>query len=441
MLKAASDTIYTLLVEDEDARVCRDIPEEACDEQPEAFTRQLLAQTLTKIGDTLTSSRLVLAWMLSSIGSPAIFISLLVPLRESLSLLPQLFVAQWIRAQAVRKWFWVAGSIGQALALVAMMFALLLLPGPSAAAAIVLLLALFSLARGVCSVAAKDVLGKTVSKSRRGRLTGLAASAAGLVTLLVALVLWLAPAAGWTSAEQGNAALFGLLLGGAALLWLAAAFTYAGIPEVPGATEGGANAFSEAAKSLKLLVTDVDLVRFIVARMLLVATAFAIPYIVVVIQQSGHGGIDSLAWLLLAEGAAGLASGSLWGRWSDSSSHHVMAAAAGLSAAVIGATTVCFFLAPDSLVMAGTAACLIFVAAVAHQGARVGRKTYLVDLATADTRSSYTAVSNTVMGVFLLCGSILGVIDGLFGVGAVLLVLLITCLFGVIFCLSLKPVD
>ena len=92
MWKDASDKIYTLLVEDEDARVCRDIPEEACDEQPTAFTRQLLAQTLTKIGDSLTSSRLVLAWMLSSIGSPAIFISLLVPLRESPSLLPKLFI-------------------------------------------------------------------------------------------------------------------------------------------------------------------------------------------------------------------------------------------------------------------------------------------------------------------------------------------------------------
>lgn len=441
MWKNASDTLYTLLVEDEDARVCRDIPEEACNEQPAAFTRQLLAQTLTKIGDTLTSSRLVLAWMLSSIGSPAILISLLVPLRESLSLLPQLFIAQWIREHAVRKWFWVAGSVVQALALAAMVPALLLLPGPTAALVIVLLLALFSLARGVCSVAAKDVLGKTISKSRRGRLTGIAASLAGFVTLIVALVFWLVSPADPASAENANTTLFTVLLGSAALLWLAAALTYSGIPEVPGATEGGANAFTEAFKSLGLLVTDGDLLRFILARMLLVATAFAIPYIVVVIQQAGDGGIGSLAGLLLAEGAAGLLSGPLWGRWSDSSSHHVMAAAAGFSATVIGATLACLFLAPESLSVLAVAAVLIFAAAVAHQGARVGRKTYLLDLATAETRSSYTAVSNTVLGIFLLGGSILGVVDTLYGTATVLLLLFGTCLFAALFCLSLKPVD
>ena len=128
-VNAASDRIYTLLVEDEDARVCRDIPEEACDEQPLAFITQLGAQILTKIGDALTSSRLVLAWMLGSIGAPAILISLLVPIRESLSLLPQLAIAQWVREHAVRKWFWVWGSLAQAVALLGMVTALMLLPG------------------------------------------------------------------------------------------------------------------------------------------------------------------------------------------------------------------------------------------------------------------------------------------------------------------------
>jgi hypothetical protein len=37
---------------------------------------------------------------------------------------------------------------------------------------IVGLLVLFSLTRGLCSVSAKDVLGKTVSKARRGNLMG-----------------------------------------------------------------------------------------------------------------------------------------------------------------------------------------------------------------------------------------------------------------------------
>jgi len=439
MLKRRAEDIYSLLVEDEDARVCRDIPDDACDEQPQAFLRQLLAQTFTKIGDALTSSRLVLAWMLASIGSPAILISLLVPLRESLSLLPQLFIAQWIREHALRKWFWVAGSLAQAMALLAMIPALVWLPGETASLLIVILLALFSLARGVCSVAAKDVLGKTISKSRRGRLTGLAASIAGFVTLGVAALLWFAPE---RAGDAGpDIALFALLLAVAAGLWLAAAAVYAGIPEVPGATEGGGNAIVDALKSLTLLFRDQEFLRFVLARMLLVATAFAIPYLVVLIQRTGEGDIGGLAGLLLAEGAAGLLSGAFWGRWSDRASHHVMAAAAALSAAVMAAALASYFLAPQLLSQLLVPGLLVFAAAVAHQGARVGRKTYLVDLATADTRSSYTAVSNTVLGIFLLSGSGLGVVDAMYGTQTVLILLLAVSLLASVFCLTLKRVD
>jgi predicted MFS family arabinose efflux permease len=361
---------------------------------------------------------------------------MLVPLRESLSLLPQLFIAKFIREHTIRKWFWVGGSIGQALALVAMVPAMLLLPGPLAAPVIVALLAAFSLARGVCSVAAKDVLGKTVSKSRRGRLTGLAASAAGFVSIAVAVVIWIAPA-GSGDAEKG---LFALILLAAALLWLLAAFVYSTVPEVPGATEGGGNAITEALKSLSLLRTDRQLRDFIVARALLVSTAFAIPYIVVMIQQSGNSAVTGLAALLLAEGAAGLLSGPFWGRWSDRASQHVMAAAATLSGVFIAASLVIDIWLPTFL-GAVTGAALVFGAAVAHQGARVGRKTYLVDMASGGNRAQYTAVSNTVIGLFLLSGGALGVLDAVSGTRSVLLFLLLIAAVAALRCARLPSVD
>ena len=46
------------------------------------------------------------------------------------------------------------------------------LEGTAAGWAILGLVTLFSLARGFCSVASKDVLGKTVPKTRRGRVSG-----------------------------------------------------------------------------------------------------------------------------------------------------------------------------------------------------------------------------------------------------------------------------
>ncbi|WP_417438993.1 MFS transporter [Idiomarina sp.] len=412
--KKLTERVYGYLAEDEDARVCKDIPESACNEQPRSFVLMLLSLTLTKLGDSLVSARLVLPWMLSSLGAPAMFISALVPLRESLALLPQLFVAQKLREQPVRKWFWVAGSIGQAVSLLAMLFAVATLDESALGWSVVVLLAIFSLSRGICSVANKDVTGKTVSKTRRGRMSGVAASAAGLLTLLTALVIIFAPD------MEGQRSLFVGLLGAGVVLWFAAALLYAGIPEVAGATEGGGNALTEALKSMSLLWQDRQFGHFVISRALLVAAAFAIPYIVVLIQREGESELTSLGSLMLASGLAGLLAGRFWGRWSDSASHHVMAAASVMSTLVISAALALYYWIPEALGAQWVAALLLFSSAVAHHGARVGRKTYLVDMATQDNRAQLTAVSNTVMGVVLLAGLLLGWVDAAYGVAVVL---------------------
>lgn len=439
MSRSLADQVYGYLAEDEDARICRDIPESACDEQPRSFSLQLLALGLTKLGDALVSARLVLAWILAALGAPAIFIALLVPLREALALLPQLFIAQVMRERPLRKHFWVLGSLGQALALLAMLPAVAWLDGAAAGAAITGLLVVFSLARGVCSVAAKDVLGKTISKTRRGRLSGAAESIAGFATLLVAALLLAEPLLpGIALGERG---LFLLILGGAALLWLLAASAYAGIPEVPGATEGGGNAITEAIRSLGLLRQDPAFRAFVTARALLVATAFAIPYIVVLLQRAGSGDTTELAALLLANGLAGLLSATAWGRWSDRAAHHVMAAAAFMSLLVMLATLALDSLLPALLGESWLAALLLFLAAVSHQGARIGRKTYLVDMASSENRAQYTAVSNTVIGLLLLAGAGLGIVDALLGTTAVLWLLAAIAVLAMLRSLALPAVS
>lgn len=435
-----TDRMYGLLAEDEDARVCKDIPDSACNDQPQAFMAHLWSLTLTKLGDSLVSARLVLPWMLTALGAPSVFISALVPLRESLALLPQLFIAQQMRQTPIRKWFWVVGSIGQALSLIGMVVAILLTEGTLLGWAVVTLLALFSLSRGVCSVAIKDVQGKTISKTRRGRLSGLAASVAGFLSLATALVIIFAPE--YTNVgQQGDAWLFILLLSFAALLWLVAAAVYASVPEVPGATEGGGNALVEALKSIRLLWQDKNFGQFVLTRALLVASAFAIPYIVVMIQRSGEGSLTSLGGLMLASGLAGMLAGRFWGKWSDSASHHVMAAAAAMATFVMAAALALYVLTPELLAQQWLAGLLIFSAAVAHHGARVGRKTYLVNMATQETRAQYTAVSNTVIGIVLLLGILLGVLESYAGVEAVIGLLIILGIVASLRALSLPNVQ
>ena len=167
------DRLSALVANEEDARTCRDISEEACREVPRNFFLILASNVLTKLGDLLISPKTVLAWLMTAVGAPAL-VAWLVPIRESGSMVPQMVIAAWVRRKAVRKWFWTLGAFGQAASVVAMAASVWFLEGYAAGAGIVAALVVFSLARGFCSVAMKDVQGKCIRQTRRGRLSGLA---------------------------------------------------------------------------------------------------------------------------------------------------------------------------------------------------------------------------------------------------------------------------
>ncbi|MFU8822145.1 MAG: MFS transporter [Gammaproteobacteria bacterium] len=417
-------SLYDLVTGDEDARVCKDIPDAACNDQPQNFFLQLGALVCTKIGDELASAKLVLPWLLSAAGAPAFFIGLLVPIRESLSLLPQLFVAAAIRAQAVRKWFWVGGSVAQALCVMGMAAAALLLEGAAAGWTVVGLLVLFSLARGVSSVAAKDVMGKTVSKTRRGTLTGYATAAAGVVT--IAAGAWLQLRAG-PEENAGGVAVLLLVAGG---LWLLGAALYANLREQPGATEGGGNAGRDALASLSILVTDAPFRRFVITRALLVATALLVPFYAALAREVSGEGLGGLGALLVAAGIASTVSSGFWGRMADRSSRDVLRVAATVAGVLSLAVAGWHMAGAPGLPAGAVVVAAFFIIGVAHAGIRIGRKTYLVDMATAQTRATYVAVSNTAIGVVLLAGGVFGVVAERVGTTETIGLLGLFCLAG-----------
>ena len=134
----------------------------------------------------------------------------------------------------------------------------------------------FSLARGFCSVAAKDVMGKTVPKTRRGRVNGLSASVAGVGTVIAAAVLY---------HLEAGVATYSSLIVSAGVFWLLAAWLYARVEEEPGALAGGVNGLSEAFSSLALLRDDAPFRNFVIGRAFLVGTALSAPFLVIMAQQ------------------------------------------------------------------------------------------------------------------------------------------------------------
>ncbi|WP_019625834.1 MFS transporter [Thioalkalivibrio sp. ALJT] len=423
--------LYETIAGDEDARVCKDIPEEACRAQPANFFVHLIANTLSKIGDELASARLVLAWLLGALGAPAAFAGFLVPIRESGSLLPQLVVAASIRRRAIRKGFWILGSVLSGLAVAGMAIVAVTLEGAAAGWAILGLLTLFALARGLNSVASKDVLGKTIAKHQRGTVMGYAASAAGFFTLGLGVYLTLA-----NLEEAGVGVFVALLLASAGAWWVAGA-TFARLRETPGATAGGANAVVEALRSIRLLWTDRAFAHFVFTRALLMSTALALPFYVLLAEDATSGDLGTLGLLILASGLASAVSAPVWGRLSDRSARGVLILSGLLAAALGIAVALAIWFAPadtdHALVPGGWVfAALFFLLGVSHAGVRLGRKTYLVDMATQETRAAFTAVSNTVIGALLLVGGLFGLLAQLAGTEVAIFVLALMSLSGAV---------
>jgi MFS family permease len=119
----------------------------------------------------------------------------------------------------------------------------------------------------------------------------------------------------------------------------------------------------------------------------------------------------------------------IWGRFADRSARKVMIAA-GVLAAAAGAAAVGLTLAPDAWRTAWTFAPVLLLLGVAYAGARLGRKTWLVDAAPKDQRPLYVAVSNTAIGVVVLAAGLMGVVAQFIGAAATVGVLAAVCLAG-----------
>ena len=296
--------VYELLTSEDDGRVCRDIPEQACDEQPGNFTKHVVSLASTKTGDGLVDPKLVLSWLLTALGAPAFMVGLLVPLREAGALLPQLFIAAAVRSLPQRKWVWAGGSLVQGLCLLGMAAAAVTWQGAAAGWIILALLALFACARAVCSVSYKDVLGKTVSKATRGTATGTASSIAAALVLAFGVLLSL-------GLLDRSVATIAAALAVAAGLWLLAAAVFTTLAEQPGATEGGGNPIAVIGQQAALLWHDPQLARFIVTRGLLTATALAPPYLLALAGETGGRALGQLGLFVVASALAGMVGGAV----------------------------------------------------------------------------------------------------------------------------------
>jgi len=365
--------------------------------------RHVASLSMTKLADGFINPKLVLSWLVGALGAPAVFAGLLVPIREAGALLPQLFSAGWVQAQTRRKWIWAAGSLVQGLAAAGIVVAALWLEGWAAGVTICALLAVLAVGRSFCSVSYKDILGRTVGQTRRGTVTGLAGSVASVGVIGFALYLMVGPGAEMT--------VILVAIGVAAALWIAASLLFSTLDEQPAETTDAGEEGPFAA--LSYLKEDSVLVRFILTRGLLTATALAPPFLVLMAGGEDGSGLGQLGALVLASALASFASSYVWGRLADRSSRQVLMRS-GMLGAVALALAVALYLA-GVFAQVWVASGVLFLVMIAYHGVRQGRSTYLTDMAPDEARAGYSAVANTVIGTLLLISGAFGGVASLLG--------------------------
>ncbi len=408
MVTTAERFYSRLVTRDADAE--RDLPDVVRRELPRNGLRLVAANTLQSSGDQTVNASTVLPWLFHVLGVPAALVGLLVPIRESGSMLPQAFLTPLVVRVRRRKWVFVTGALVQAASVAVMAAIAALGHGTAAGIGILAALVVFSLGRCLCSIASKDVQGRTIPSGERGQIIGLATSAAGLVAITLGLAIRLLGGGDLDSTELA------ILLVAGAVLWALSASTYSRVVEPAGErrprgdakgsdTEDGDASSSWFADAARLFRDDATFRKFVTVRGLLLVSSLSPPFIVSMSVASGTGALAGLGGFILASGVASLIGGRVFGRLADRSSRLLMAgaatAASAVAVALVLAVSVPGFDGGSALgvtVFVGA----YFLLTLLHSGVRVGRKTYVVDVAEGDLRTTYVAVGNTAMGIILL---------------------------------------
>jgi len=276
------------------------------------------------------------------------------------------------------------------------------------------------------------VQGKCVPRSRRGRLAGLATTLSGLATLAVSLLVLT------RDSDPTRAFYLTLLLAGAGL-WILAALQFHFVREDRGETAGGSNALRAAWESLSLLRDDADFRRFVVTRSLLLGSALSAPFFVILAQKAAPGS-KTLGAFLLAGSLASSLSASIWGWMADVSSRTVMIRSSGMAAATCLLVGAGALFVPGVMGVTWILPLAYLLLSIAHAGIRIGRKTYLIDMAGGTKRTDYVAVSNTVIGVLLLLTGGVSALASLLSVEVVLILLGLMGMGGTLSALRLREV-
>jgi hypothetical protein len=413
-------------------RACKDIPASACSHSEVNFRLNLLNGSFSKLAEQVAGPNIVIPWLLQMTGAPFWAMGLALPIKQAFSLLPQLIAAGYIRTLSLRKYVWTGAALLQTLCLLFMIPAGIYLAPLAAALTILGLLALFSTASGTASIAFQDVLGKTIDKGKRGTLLSARALVGGILTIIAGIVI------GKPETTESYI-IYGLVALGA-LLWFCSAMAFAAIREQPGATEGGRNAIQEAGAGVHHFKEYKGFREYLYVRAMLLFAEVAVPYYVLFAHERIPSTAGSVGLFITSIGVSHLISSPFWGKLADRTSKTVMMYS-GMITFLAAVTALSATLAPNDTFSFALVALAFLMVGLAESGVRLGRKTYLVDATPQAERATFTAFSNSVIGVLALATGVLGFVAQQLGTHAAIIVIGLTGVTGAVMAHSMPEAE
>ena len=208
---------------------------------------------------------------------------------------------------------------------------------------------------------------------------------------------------------------------------LCTALFFSQLKEFDGETTAANSFKKQLQESLQLVSQDKVFRRFVLVRAFMMSSSLAAPYFVLLAQQSNAGTtMKSLGLLIVVSGVASFSSSFIWGRFADKSSRKVLLITSVLTSFLCLATAGLNYL--QSEMNLEIFLFLFFLLNVTHQGVRLGRKTYVVDIAEGNKRTQYVATSNSVIGVLLLITGLLAAFASQLSINIVLVMFAIMAL-------------
>ena len=406
------------------------------------FRLGVLNGVLYIIGDTLLDPTLVIAVFLSQLSSSDLLIGIILPIRDGLWAIPQLWMSGYIQTLSRKLTLFRRVSVVRIICLGLIAVEINFISNPA------WLLATFfatytiaALMGGLSGLAWLEIVSKTIPSRRRGEFFALRFGISGVFNIGVSLLVR------WLFSQQSPLTFphnFGLLSLLYFILCSSGIILFTFIKEPADVHLLPPQPFSILLKrALAIIREDAIYRNFNILLGLMAVAGMATPFFAVYVQQSLGGDPSMVGVYLGVTIASNLASNVLFARISRLVGNRrvmIFSAASGLGMSAL-VLLLAFLAAP--LHISAQAASLWLIPVFILSGTRttgysIASNCIMLDISPSSERSLYVGFLNTLSGFILLATALSGVVKDLLGIKTLIIITLLAHLFSLILAFTIK---